>query len=374
MKKICLLLLGTVLISSGCNTQAARSTTKFDKETHLMSSYYFPSEDEKHEGTWLNWPHQYTYGKEYRDEVEAIWIDMVHALHTGEKVHIIAYDEVEKQRIKAILTDEEIDMTRVDFVIAKTDDVWSRDTGPMFVYDENNVLTIADFAFDGWGKKTPYEYDDKIPLAVAKEKGIPIVSISEFVLEGGSVELDGTGTLMACKSSVVSKNRNPGMTVAQAEDYLRKYLGATHFIWLEGVVDEDITDAHIDGMARFYDDKTLLTVSEDDFFELYSSILESDYEKLLTAKNAQGESYEIIELPMTSKNVKGLAYKGSYLNYYIGNEVILLPIYNDVNDEIAIEILSELYEGKKIVPIDVTTLYQYGGMLHCITQQQPINQ
>lgn len=349
-----------------------QSAIKIDKEVSNMSIYSFPAEGKKHEGTWLSWPHQYTYGREHRDNVEGIWIEMVHDLHTGEKVHIIAYNETEKQRITNLLIDERINMTMIDFVIARSDDFWSRDIGPMFVYDENDVLTIINFAFDGWGKKTPYEYDDKIPVAVAKAKGYPIVTVPDFVLEGGAVELDGAGTLMTCKSSVVSKNRNPEMTVEQAEECLRKYLGATNFIWLEGVTDKDITDAHIDGTARFYDDKTLLTVSKEEFFDLYEDILESDYEKLISAKNAKGEPYKIVELPLTSKNVEGLEYKGSYLNYYIGNEVILLPVYNDVNDEVAIGILSELYEDREIIPIDVTNLYQHGGMLHCVTQQQPL--
>lgn len=336
-----------------------------------MSSYYFPAEEEKHEGTWLTWPHQYTYGMEYREEIEDIWVQMVFALHSGENVHIIAYDTEEKQRIESLLYQSKTDMNKVDFVIAKSDDVWSRDTGPMFVFDENDRLTIVDFAFDGWGEKTPYKNDDFIPKEVANAKQFPIVSIPDFVLEGGAVELDGAGTLLAAKSSVISKNRNSDMTTAQAQAYLTKYLGVTNFIWLEGVTDQDVTDAHIDGMARFYDEKTLLTVSEDDFFELYEGIKEHDYDTLLSVKNAKGEAYKLIEFPMTAHNAQGVEYKGSYLNYYIGNEVILVPVYDDDNDELALKILAELYKGRKIVPIDVTALYQYGGMLHCITQQQP---
>ena len=183
--------------------------------------------------------------------------------------------------------------------------------------------------------------------------------------------MDGSGTLMACKSSVISKNRNPELTQKEAEEYFRTYLGATNFIWLEGVTDQDITDAHIDGIARFYDDRTLLTVSEDDFFELYEDMPEKDYDTLISASNGEGIPYEIVEIPMTERNVSGLDYKGSYLNYYVGNDVLLLPIYGDANDELAIEILADLYEYNEIVPIDVTALYRYGGMLHCVTQQQP---
>lgn len=374
MKWCYLLIAGLAGLTGPAGCAAPTKTavsTEVRKEEAQMLSCYFPSEEEKHEGTWLTWPHHYTYGMEYREEIEDIWVQMASALHGGENVHIVAYDETERQRIEELLKQAGLDMSKVDFIIAKSDDVWSRDTGPMFVFDEKEELLIVDFAFDGWGKKTPYKQDDKIPQAVAAAKKLPIIQIPDFVLEGGAVELDGAGTLLAAKSSVVSKNRNAGMTTAQAEAYLRDYLGVSNFIWLEGVTDQDITDAHIDGMARFYDDKTLLTVSEEDFFELYDNIKDSDYEMLLDAVNAVGEPYELIEFPMTAQNVRGVLYKGSYLNYYVGNEVVLMPIYNDAHDETALEMLAKLYKGRKIVPIDVTELYQYGGMLHCVTQQQP---
>lgn len=370
-KKIIVLLLMLAISSlTACDAQAIVKLTE-EGEAKMPIQYYFPAEESIHEGTWLTWPHHYTYGTEYRNEIEGIWLEMVEALHIDEKVHIVAYDEAEQHRITRLLEGENIDINRVDFVIAKTDDVWSRDTGPMFVMDKRGKTYVADFAFDGWGGKMPYYNDNKIPQAAAAARGYPILTISGFVLEGGSVELDGNGTAMLNKSSVVSTARNPGLNVQQAEEYLTRYLGATNFIWLEGIVGEDITDAHIDGTARFFNDTTILTMKEEDFFDLYEGVVESDYDKLLTAKNARGEPYKIIELPMTSKNVEGLDYKGSYLNYYVGNKVVLLPVYGDSNDDIAAAILSELYAGRDIVPVNVTALYQYGGMLHCITQQQP---
>lgn len=370
--KISILLITLTIICIGCYRNAESSQYLDDKEDTTMNDYYFPSEEEKHEGTWLNWPHHYTYGIEYRNEIENIWTKIVYALHSDEKVYIVAYNEKEKNRITKILETEKINMNKIDFIIVKSDDVWARDTGPIFVYDEKNVLTIVHFGFDGWGKKAPYKNDATLPQIIANKLELPIINVQEFILEGGSVEIDGKGTAMLSKSSVVSKNRNSEMSIIEAEKYLTKYLGTTNFIWLEGVVDEDITDAHIDGIARFYDENTILTVSREDFLDMYVAISESDYDVLLSAKNAKNESYKLIELPMTDKNVKGLNYKGNYLNYYIGNEVVLLPIYNDVNDNKAIEIIANLYSNKEIIPIDVSALYKYGGMLHCITQQQPI--
>lgn len=146
-------------------------------------------------------------------------------------------------------------MANIDFLIGKSDDVWMRDTGPLFARDGDGDLKIIDFVFDGWGKKTPYLKDDKIPVNAGKKLKIDVVSVNDFVLEGGSFEMSDDNTLMATKSSVISKNRNPDMTQSDAESYMKKYLGAENFIWLDGVTDEDITDAHIDGFARFYDEK-----------------------------------------------------------------------------------------------------------------------
>lgn len=137
------------------------------------------------------------------------------------------------------------------------------------------------------------------------------------------------------------------------------------------MLDEDITDAHIDGIARFYDKKTILTVSQNDFFELYEKIKLNDYKRLESARNTSGDKYNLIALPLTDKNVKGLDYKGSYLNFYIANSVVLMPAYNDKNDIAAQNILAQLYPNKIIIPINVNSLYKYGGMIHCITQQQP---
>jgi agmatine deiminase len=371
MKKAFAIVFVVILAAAGIFLIVYLGTgTERSGETEM---YSIPHESEEHEGTWLIWPHQYTYGMAYRKKIEPIWIRVTRALSPGENVHIIAYNEKEKKRITKLLEDHQVDLTNVDFTIAKSDDVWVRDTGPIFAFDENDDMTILDFAFDGWGKKEPYKKDDKIPVQVAKAKGIRIKTIPDIVIEGGAIESDGAGTLMACRSSVISTNRNPDVSQGEMEKFLKQYTGASNFIWLDGVTDEDITDAHIDGMARFYDKNTLLTVPEDDFFDLYENISEKDYDTLQSARNADGEKYEIVEIPLTAKNVKGLDYKGSYLNFYVGNEVVLLPVYGDRNDETAVEILQDLYPDRKIVPINVTALYKNGGMLHCVTQQQPVS-
>ena len=360
------MILGAALLG-GC----AADTGEEETAAADTGRYVFPDENQKHEGTWLIWPHSHTYGKSYAASLEPIWIQMAAALSGGEHVHIIAYDETLQRHIETVLEEQGADLDNVSFVIAQSDDVWVRDTGPMFVYDADKELKIADFGFDGWGGKMPYKKDDVIPAAVSDAAGIGRLDISSFVLEGGSFEVASDGTVLAARSAVISKNRNPDWTQAQAEEIMRQYLGAEKFIWLDGVTDEDITDGHIDGYARFYDDHTILTVSEDDFYQLYEGAREEDYETLTHAVNANGTPYDIIEVPLTKENAKGLDYKGSYLNYYLGNEVLLLPVYGDENDEAAAAQMQELYPDRTVVPIDVTALYKNGGMLHCVTQQQP---
>lgn len=360
---ICLLL--GIGMLGGC---AADSTVQ---ETADTETYVFPDENEKHEGTWLIWPHEHTYGKAYARSLEPIWIQMTKALAEGENVHILAYDETLKKHIAAVLSENSVNTANVNYVIAESDDVWARDTGPMFVRDQEGHLHIADFAFDGWGGKTPYAKDDAVPEAVSAALDMDRLDISGFVLEGGSVEIASDGTMLAAKSSVISKNRNPDISQTEAEEILAKYLGVKKFIWLNGVTDEDITDGHIDGFARFYDDHTILTVPEADFYELYENIQTEDYETLTHCTNASDEAYDIVEIPLTKNNVSGLDYKGSYLNFYLGNEVLLLPVYGDENDEPVTAQMKQLYPDHEIVPINVTALYKNGGMLHCVTQQEP---
>lgn len=339
-----------------------------------VSKYTMPDEKSKHEGTWLQWPHEFTYGKEYKEEVEPIWIEMTSALSEGENVHIIAYDENQKNDIYDLLYDEGISMDKIDFYICPTDDVWARDTAPIFVYDNDKNIKIMDWGFNGWGKKTPYKKDALIPSILSKELEMERIDLNDVVLEGGAFELDGNGTFLSTRSAVINKNRNPKLSEEEIEKYIEEYLGATNFIWLDGVPGVDITDFHIDGFAKFYDDSTIITMNKDDLAEWGAS--DKDIDKLMNAKNASGKPYKYEYLPISKNDValengKKLGYKGSYANYYIGNTVVLVPNYNDPNDKIANDILQKLYPNRKVIGIDVRELYKNGGMIHCITQQQP---
>lgn len=337
--------------------------------------YTMPEESAPHEGTWLQWPHEYQYGVTYRNRLDATWVKMTAAIVAGEKVHIIAYDETEKSRIIGLLSKAGVPLTNVDFKIAPTDDVWVRDNGPIYVKDNTGQIVIEDWGFNGWGNKADYQNCNLIPSKIAKDQNIPKVDLNELMVnEGGAVEIDGQGALLATKSAILNKNRNPGMTQARAEAIFTKYLGVTKFIWLKGKAGLEITDMHIDGFARFGNSETLVTMNQDDLLDW--QVPEEDITMLYAATNKNGQAYRILKLPLTQNNVetaygKKLDYKGSYVNYYIGNKNVLVPNYNDPNDAVANKLIQSLYPNRTVVGIDVRNLYANGGMIHCVTQQQP---
>jgi agmatine deiminase len=349
---------------------------------NFAQTFTMPHENEPHEGTWLQWPHQYEYGTAYRNSLDATWVQMTAALVGGEKVHIIAYNAAEQTRITNLLTTASVSLVNVDFKLFPTNDVWVRDNGPIFVRDGGGNLQIEDWGFNGWGGKYNYNLCDLIPSSVGTAISMPVVNLDAIMTnEGGAVELDGNGVLMACKSSIISQSpansvRNPGMTQIQAETNFSQYLGVTKFIWLNGNVGDpnDITDFHIDGFAKFVDDSIMVTMNNTDL--TYWGVSPADISTLYNASNINNITYQKVYIPLTQNNVfttssVDLGYKGSYANYYVANGVVLVPNYNDPNDAVANAIIQGLYPGRTAIGIDVRNLYENGGMVHCVTQQQP---
>ncbi len=277
----------------------------------IGQTYLMPHENEPHEGTWLQWPHQYEYGLAYRNGLDATWVSMTQALVGGEKVHIIAFNTTQKNRIISLLNVAGVPLTNVDFFIFQTNDIWVRDNGPIFVRDNSGDLLIEDWGFNGWGGKYNYNLCNPIPLAIGTSINVPVIDLNTIMVnEGGAVEVDGNRVLMACKSSIISQSppnsvRNPGMTQSQAETIFTQYLGVTKFIWLDGNVGDsnDITDFHIDGFAKFLNSDTLVTMSNADL--IYWGTSTSDISKLYGASNINNTVYTKVYLPLTQNKSKG---------------------------------------------------------------------
>lgn len=363
------------MLMHSCEKDSTENPTDTTQTDEIL--YTFPEESERHEGTWLQWPHHYQYGITFRNRLDPTWVQLTKELVSSEKVHIIAYNQTEKDRIVNLLQAQSVSMTNIDFKIHPNDDFWVRDNGPIYVRDKNGNLVIQDWGFNGWGNKADFENCNTIPTKIAQDQGKTVIDLNAIMInEGGSVELDGNGTLMACKSSILNANRNPGMSQAQAEGIFKKYLGATHFVWLDGQAGLEITDQHIDGFARFGNAHTIVTMETNDL--LAYDVLQSDIDKLFAAKNKEGVAYTFLKLPLTQNDVvteygENLGYKGSYCNYYIANTKVLVPTYNDPNDAIAIQKLQTLYPNRTVVGIDFRNVYANGGMTHCVTQQQPLD-
>lgn len=356
--------------------------------TIKAQTYTFPDETERHEGTWLQWPHQYEYGNAYRNENDATWVAMTSTLQANEKVHIITYNTTEQTRITSLLTTAGVPLTNVNFKIAQTNDVWVRDNGPIYVRNNSGNLVIEDYGFNGWGGDYGYAKDNVIPASIATANSTTILNLnSVLTIEGGAWEMDNGGTFLATKTSILAQSnpttptgimavRNLGKTQAQVEAILTQYLGVTKFIWLDGwYSQEDITDAHIDGFAKFVPGNNLVTMNNADL--LYWGASQTDINTLYTATNTANVVYTKVYLPLTQNNVsktngQNLGYKGSYINYYVANNRVLVPSYNDPNDAVANAIIAGLYPGRTVVGIDVRNLYSNGGMVHCVTQQQPL--
>jgi agmatine deiminase len=368
------LLVFTVLLTA--NAQTVKDIIGKNDSPAVIQTV-MPSEEDLHEGTWLQWGHSYTYGRAYRDSIDPTWVAMTRALVNSEKVHIIAYNGVEVKRIRNLLTRANVSLTNVDFLIKRTDDVWVRDNGPIFVYDTNNQLKLTDWDFNGWGFDTPYRSDNTVPNSVSNYLGVPKIDLNNVTLEGGAVEVDGRGMMMATRSSTIQNGRNPNMTQAQFENALTTNLGVTKFIWLNGSFGgtEDITDSHIDGFARFGPNNTIVTMNTASL--RYWLLSNADINTLYAATNINNVPFNYIQLPLTAQNVRrtdgvSLGFKGSYVNYYVANTVVLMPTYNDSNDSVALNQLRQLYPNRTVIGIDVRNLYENGGMVHCVTQQQPV--
>ncbi len=327
------------------------------------AGYVKPDETCLHSATWLQWPNDYGWDATHVARYQATWIAMTKALAPGERVHLIVYNDSQQAVVAAQLAAESVPMDSITFHVWKTDDVWIRDNGPMFVFDDNGNPAIIHWNFNGWGGNADSSLDRLIPDSVGKALGIPVIEQS-MTLEGGAVEVDSDGTFMGKKSCILNSNRNPGLTQQQADSLFTQFLGVSNFIWMPGVAGQDITDDHIDGTATFAPNNTIV-------FNDRNYLNPGEYDTLLKAVNRNGNHYNLVEVPLTKSIIPTAKFNGIYVNYYVANKVVLVPTYNDANDSSAKAIIQNIYPDRKVIGIDATQLYADGGMIHCVTQQQP---
>jgi len=265
------------------------------------------------------------------------------------------------------------DLSRIEFFEFETNDAWCRDHGPAFlVNNETKQKVIVDWGYNAWGNKyPPYDLDDVIPTKIANCFNLPVYNPG-IVMEGGSVDFNGKGTILTTTACLLNKNRNPHLNQQQIETYLHNYYGAEQILWLgDGIVGDD-TDGHIDDITRFVTEDTVVTVVEENKNDENYHILQENLKTLKTMRLPNGKQLDIIELPMPDAVVyDGQRLPASYANFYIGNAAVVVPTYRCDKDEKALEILQGCFPERKVIGIDSTDIIWGLGSFHCLSQQEP---
>jgi agmatine deiminase len=337
--------------------------------------FRMPAEWEPHRGTLLSWPHKEASWPGKFHPVPDIFATMVRHLADREEVHInVAGPEME-QEIRGLLADAGTDSGNVFFHYNPTNDAWVRDHGPIFIQRtdaDRSVEAIIDWKFNAWGGKyPPYDLDDVIPTRIAGELGLPVFQ-PEIVMEGGSIDVNGLGTLLTTESCLLNPNRNPNLSRMEIEQYLRSYLGVTHILWLGDGITGDDTDGHVDDLSRFVDPRTVVTAIEEDPTDDNYEPLQRNLERLNRMSDQDGRPLRVVTLPMPRPLWHdGQRLPASYANFYIANELVLLPGYDPPRDEEAASTLQSLFPSREVITIDCTDLVWGLGAFHCVTQQWP---
>jgi agmatine deiminase len=290
-------------------------------------------------------------------------------------VHVNVWDAEKELLAKELLRNDGVPVDRVYFHHFPAYEPWCRDHGPIFVVREKDgkaERAVVDWGYNAWGGKyPPYDLDDKVPQHVAAFRKLPLFSPG-IVMEGGSIEVNGRGTLLTTTACLLNKNRNPHLTQPRIEQYLKDYLGVRNILWLgEGIIGDD-TDGHIDDLSRFVDAQTIVTVLEDDPKDENYEILKENFERLKTFKDQDGQSFRVVTIPMPGIiQYEEQRLPASYANFYIANKIVLVPTYRSDNDGRALETLQSLFRERKVIGIDSTELIWGLGSFHCISQQEP---
>jgi agmatine deiminase len=328
-----------------------------------------PAEWERHEATWLAWPHERSDWPGKFEPIPWLYGEIVRHLARVERVRIIVADADIEQRVRRLLKKCHVDLAAVEFFHYPTNRSWTRDYCPIFVKNHRSDLAIAHWRFNGWAKYDNYEHDTKIPAVIASALKIPLLETG-LVLEGGSIDVNGAGKLLTTEECLLSKvqERNPGFTCRDYERAFKKHLGVTETIWLGRGIAGDDTHGHVDDLARFTDVSTVVTVIEQDRTNTNHEPLKENLARL----RARGD-LKIVTLPMPEPvYFNGQLLPASYANFYIANGIVLVPTFTDPNDRIALNTLAKLFPDRKVIGIPCRDLVLGLGTLHCMTQQQPL--
>jgi agmatine deiminase len=341
--------------------------------------YRMPAEWEPHEATWIAWPHERSDWPGKFSTIPEVYAEIVRHLHQSELVRILVNDVRMERRARQTLSRSTIDPSRVEFYRFPTDRVWTRDYGPIFVTHPGGEVAVTNWKFNAWAKYPNWRRDNAVPERIARTFRLRIwpalVRSSHVVLEGGSIDANGQGMLLTTEECLLGtvQARNPRLKRSDLQQAFADYLGVRKVLWLGKGIAGDDTHGHIDDLARFVAPSRIVTVVEKRETDSNYVPLQENLRRLQSMTDLQDRPLEIITLPMPAPVLfKGRRLPASYANFYIANDRVLVPTFNDPNDRIALGILADLFPGRTIVGIHSVDLVWGLGTLHCLTQQQPL--
>ncbi len=350
--------------------------------------YSMPAEWEKHEATWLGWPHNPTDWPDKLDTIRWVYGEMVRKISPGESVRILVRNKEEETLARRYLARAGVNLKKIQFIVHPTNRGWTRDSGPIFVrrkHATRNIqrstsnTAIVHFHFNAWAKYPDWQKDRRVPETAARLLRKRLFNAEhggkDFVIEGGGIEVNGRGTLLTTEECYLHPKvqvRNPGLGRKEINETLKQYLGVTNVLWLlNGPVGDD-THGHIDDICRFVNRKTVVLIKETNRKDINYRPLAENWERIRDLRLEDGARPEVVALPMPAPlHFDGYRLPASYANFYICNAAVLVPTFNDPNDRIALGILGDLFKDRPVVGIHAVDLVLGFGTLHCLTQQQP---
>ncbi|MGO1597671.1 MAG: agmatine deiminase family protein [Sphingobacterium sp.] len=343
------------------------------QDTPKAQGFEFPAEWEEQEALWLSWPHK---EESWPDKIELIYpfyATFIRLVAEDQLVRINVADQTMKDFALSYISAAGANLQHVEFYFHPTNDAWCRDHGPAFLVNRSTgEKAIVDWGYNAWGGKyPPFDLDDIIPTRIADALGVKLFT-PPIVMEGGSVDFNGQGTILTTTSCLLNKNRNPQLSQEQIERYLMDYYGQKQVLWLDDGIVGDDTDGHIDDITRFVSADTVLTVVEENPGDENYEVLQKNLQDLKKMTLSDGRSLKVIELPMPSAVMwEDQRLPASYANFYIANKIVVVPVFQDKNDQKALEIIQTCFPDRKVVGVDSIDIIWGLGSFHCLSQQEP---
>ena len=365
---------------NGCPLSMPQQDT-ITGETPAELGFAMPAEWERHEATWLGWPHNPTDWPDKLDTIRWVYGEIVRKISPGEIVRILVRNRAEEKLARSYLTRSAADLRNVQFIPHPTNRGWMRDSGPIFVKQRQDVgeTAIVDFHFNAWAKYDNWQKDRRVPGMAARLLGKRLFQARcrgrDFVIEGGGIDVNGQGALLTtqeCYLDAKVQARNPGLGAEEIQETLEQYLGVTKVLWLAGGPAGDDTHGHVDDVCRFVNRNTVVLVEETNPKDINYRPRAENWERIRELRLENGSKPEVVPLPMPAPLCfDGCRLPASYANFYISNAAVLVPTFNDPNDRVALGTLGDLFKDRPVAGIHAVDLVLGFGTLHCLTQQQP---